>query len=341
MKEPISDRVGRNAEIRPTTAGPEEGPNSATADETRALPVINEPVTIERPQVPKKPIKLEKYDGVSVPFETFAAKLNNAVLYNQWCESEKCAFLRYALVGDASQILWELRPDASSDDIISLLRIRFGNANNAERYRAELSTRKRGVGETTQSVYSDIKRLLSLAFPAQHGEMYEAIGKDYFLNAINDPALRLRVLDRQPKTLDETLAIVTQMEAYFKATFGSGEETPEKRKVRVVSPARESEAEKRIKALAKVIERQNQKIKKIKKQTHKSNQNNVGQRGEKARRTGEFHCASGANYAQSPCANSRYGQGMPNVGQRTYVLSEYGQSQYRPRNVGKPAETGQ
>jgi len=126
-----------------------------------------------------------------------------------------------------------------------------------------LSTRKRGVGETTQSVYSDIKRLLSLAFSAQHGEMYKAIGKDYFLNALSDPALRLRVLDRQPKTLDETLAIVTQMEAYSKATFGLGEKTLEKRKVRVVSHARESEADKRIKALEEVIERQNQKIKKL------------------------------------------------------------------------------
>jgi len=35
-----------------------------------------------------------------------------------------------------------------------------------------------------------------------------------FLNALNDSALRIRVLDQQPKTLDDALSIVVRMESY-------------------------------------------------------------------------------------------------------------------------------
>ena len=95
------DSVGRDAENRPATAGPEGDSKPTGGKESCTLPVAKEAVVLERPPA-FKPIKLEKYDGVSVPFETFVAKLNNAVLFNRWSETEKCAFLRDALVADAS-----------------------------------------------------------------------------------------------------------------------------------------------------------------------------------------------------------------------------------------------
>ena len=83
-----------------------------------------------------------------------------------------------------------------------------------ERYRAELRTRKRKKGESIQAVYQDIRRLLALGFPGQSGELCEIIGRDAFLDALCDSALRIRVLDQQPATLDEALNIVCRMEAY-------------------------------------------------------------------------------------------------------------------------------
>jgi len=58
--------------------------------------------------------------------------------------------------------------------------------------------------------------------------MYETNGTEYFLSALNDSALRIRVLDQQPKTLDETLATVTRMEAYSNSNSVQGVETVEK-----------------------------------------------------------------------------------------------------------------
>jgi len=190
--------------------------NASTVDAVANDNVSN--VTASSTVMPRKPLKLEKFDGVSVPLETFLVKLENVARYNNWQESDKVVFLCDALTGNASQILWELKPDATSQDIINLMRVRFGNTHNTERFRAELYSRKRGAGETTPSVYQDIRRLLALAFPGQAGELYESIGREAFLSTLNDPALRIRVLDKGPKTLDETMAVVTQMEAYSNAS---------------------------------------------------------------------------------------------------------------------------
>jgi len=136
QRDPEWDSVGRGAGNRPVTAGPDET-NPASGEGTRTQVVVTESVAVESPQLPKKFIKLVRYDGSNVPFETFVSKLNNATSYNRRSENEKCVFLRDALIGEASQIFWELKSDASSEEIISLLRIRYGNANNSERSRAE------------------------------------------------------------------------------------------------------------------------------------------------------------------------------------------------------------
>jgi len=55
---------------------------------------------------------------------------------------------------------------------------------------------------------------MALGFLGQSGQLYEIIGRDAFLEATADPALRIRVLDQQPKTLDDALNVVIRMEAY-------------------------------------------------------------------------------------------------------------------------------
>ena len=64
--------------------------------------------------------------------------------------------LRDSLTGPASQILWEVSDDVDHNEIIRLLRNRFGSLNQMEWYRAELKGRGRKRGETAQSVYQDI-----------------------------------------------------------------------------------------------------------------------------------------------------------------------------------------
>ena len=118
-----------------------------------------------------KPLKLEKFDGVSTPLETFLTKYNNRKRYNQWNSEESAVFLRDSLQSHASQILWEIADNASDQDIVRLLRNRFGNSLHMERFRAQLQTRRRKPGESIQAVNQDIRRLMALGFPGQSGEL--------------------------------------------------------------------------------------------------------------------------------------------------------------------------
>ena len=104
-----------------------------------------------------------------------------------------------------------------------------------ERYRAELRSRRRKCGESFQTVYQDIHCLLVLGFPGHSGELCEIIGRDAFLEALSDPAIRIRVLDQQPTTLDDALAIVCRMEAYSNITpSADGDEDGNRKNIRVV-----------------------------------------------------------------------------------------------------------
>ena len=93
-------------------------------------------------KVARKPLALEKYDG-SVPLETFLAKFQNCARYNEWSDDERGVFLHDSLTGLASQILWVISDDVDFNEIMRLLRNRFGSLNQMERYRAELRGRRR------------------------------------------------------------------------------------------------------------------------------------------------------------------------------------------------------
>jgi len=169
-------------------------------------------------------IKLGTYNGSS-PLETHLKKLDNCADYYQWSERDRVCHLKASLEGHAGQVLWELGPNSTEKDVVQLLRNRFGNVNQMERFRAELRMRRRKPEESIQTVYQDIRRLLALGFPGQSGELCEIIGRDAFLEALRDPALRIRVLDKQPATLDEALAIVCRMEAYSAPKDAGGDDS--------------------------------------------------------------------------------------------------------------------
>jgi len=80
---------------------------------------------------------------------------------------EECTCVRDALEGSAADVLWKLGSDATSTAILETLKKRFRNANCGDGYYNLLSTKRRQPGETIQVVYTDMHRLLSLAFPGQ------------------------------------------------------------------------------------------------------------------------------------------------------------------------------
>ena len=54
---------------------------------------------------------------------------------------------------------------------------------------------------------------MDLAFPGQSGPLWEIMARDAFLESLGDPALRLRVLERDPETLEQALKLASRLEA--------------------------------------------------------------------------------------------------------------------------------
>jgi len=86
--------------------------------------------------------QLDTYDGCS-SLDTFLAKFENCRDYYAWNDRERPCHLRVSLEKEAGQVLWDAVKRSSVDDLIALLRSRFGSVYQCERYRAALRSLRR------------------------------------------------------------------------------------------------------------------------------------------------------------------------------------------------------
>ena len=101
----------------------------------------------------------------------------------------------------------------SSQELVALLRSRYGNDNQAKRFRLELKTWRRHTGEPLQTVFQDIKHLMALAFPGQTGSMAEITAIDAFVDSFRDKNLSKQFLQKGPATLPAALTWAMRIEA--------------------------------------------------------------------------------------------------------------------------------
>ena len=198
----------------PPPSGPpfaaDRAPQTSVADPSTETTTAADAAT--RRHIANVGVKLGTYDGNSC-LETFLASLRNFATYFKWSEEDELFHLRASLKGPAGQLLWDLGSNVTLAELVRLLRNRFGTSNQAERFRAELRTRKRKPGEQLQKLYNDICRLMSLAYPGPSSEIVNVVGREAFLDALGDPSLRVRVLDKGPTNMEEALRIALNLEA--------------------------------------------------------------------------------------------------------------------------------
>ena len=158
-------------------------------------------------------VRLGMYRGESC-LETFLVKFEDISSYMRWTEEDRLFHLRASLDGVAGQILWDAGPQTSTASVIRLLRARFGNEHQAERFRAELRSRRRQKGESLQKLYNDVCRLLALACPGPANATSTIVGRDAFIDSLGNQTLRVRILERKPKTIEDALNVASRLEAY-------------------------------------------------------------------------------------------------------------------------------
>jgi len=161
-------------------------------------------------------IKLPNFNG-NTSLETFLVKFNNVAQYLKWNESDKLFYICSCLEGGAAQSLWDVGSQTSYQAVVEVLKSRFGQQNQAERYRMELKARRRKPGETLQGLYQEVCRLVALAYPGEHSssQLSALIARDAFLDALNDRDLYVRVLEKEPQTIEQALALACKLEAIY------------------------------------------------------------------------------------------------------------------------------
>ena len=130
--------------------------------------------------------KLGTYNG-STCLETFLARFNNCARYFGWNFEDQLLQLCASLEGPAGQVLWDGENQNTVGGVMQFLRNRFGAINQAERFRAELKARRRKPGESLQALYQDLCRLMALAYSGSSGELSNIVGRDAFLDALDNP----------------------------------------------------------------------------------------------------------------------------------------------------------
>ena len=169
-----------------------------------------ESTAVRKPALPT--LRLAQFNGLQ-PLDTFLAKFENCSDYYGWSERERVCHLRASLDGEAALVLCDGDRPSTTDDVIHLLKRRFGSQDQCERYRAELQAIKRKDGASLQSVYSEVRRVMALAFPGESGTLWEITARNAFLNALRNETLRERIMERDPQTLDAALKTACHLEA--------------------------------------------------------------------------------------------------------------------------------
>ena len=145
------------------------------------------------------------------------------------------------LVGTAGQILFDAGKQSTVCRIVALLKACFGSENQSERFRAELRSRKRTEGEPLQKLYQEVRRLMSLAYPCESSVLSDIVGRDAFMEALDGQALRVRILEKEPKNMDDALNIASLLEAFdIMGSIGQEAEKNKPRFARAAAGGKES-----------------------------------------------------------------------------------------------------
>ena len=178
-------------------------------------------------------VKSPKYDGKSC-IESHLTQFRIVASRNKWNESEKVDFLKMSLIGEANSILRDLKDDITYAELEAKLKQRYGSLDQVEAYRVQLKARRRRRNETLSELMMDIRRLSALAYPGPSNYMTNLVAKDSFIDALDEKDLMIRVMEREPKNLEEAFKIAERMELYFKRidnTDKIGNETKLRNKV--------------------------------------------------------------------------------------------------------------
>ena len=194
--------------------------------------------------------KLGKFDGENVSLETFLVRFDAYAQHFTWSKEERLFHLKTALSGQASTVVWQAS-GIGEEEIIKRLKLRFGNDALIGRYREQLQNYKRQSGQSIQSMYSEIQRLMILGYPNETSEAVDSWGKCAFINAFQDVEFATKIRLQKPQTLNEAYVDALTTEQYAPPKENRSDQFEDRRRVRAIDSRSNEDVEERIRRAEK------------------------------------------------------------------------------------------
>lgn len=160
-------------------------------------------------------LKPQFYDGTE-DFDDYLSQFDIISELNNWSYGAKSLYLAGCLKGDARALLSELPPIERRDynSLVQRLNLRFGSVNRAEIFKATLQTRIKRRDESISELAQSIKKLTRQAYPNAASNLISTLARDYFIDALPDSDMRLRIRESQVTDISQAEILALRLEAY-------------------------------------------------------------------------------------------------------------------------------
>ena len=103
------------------------------------------------------------------------------------------------------------------EKLVKTLSERFSPESQTELYRAQLKEREWNHGDNVAEFAQRILRLITLSYPRADTALVDSLAMGYFIDAISDAEMRLKIKQTRPKDLNEAIKVAIELEAFDRA----------------------------------------------------------------------------------------------------------------------------
>ena len=169
----------------------------------------------------RPPILPEKFAGaLTDSWPSWLHSFEQVAAINGWNAAEQGQFLGISLTGEA-QLYFQSLPQATRQGpvaaLVAALQQHFAPAQWVDLHRATFKAAKQGKEESLGSFCEAVRYTARLAYPNMQAADLDVLAKDQFVQGLDSRAMRVRVRELNPNTLDDALQSALQHQAIQRA----------------------------------------------------------------------------------------------------------------------------
>ena len=160
-------------------------------------------------------VQPDRFDE-SVGWQDYITHFELCAEINEWSDVKKATHLAVSLQGPALELLSDMPRDMQHSylQLAQNLSARFGLQGRTDLFRTQLKSCVRRSGESLPELSQAITRLVLRAYPQATVELRDLMTMDYFIDALQDGDIRLRLKQGKPTSITKAVNMAIELEAF-------------------------------------------------------------------------------------------------------------------------------